>query len=286
MDTIKNLWRMLFVWWTAPIAGRRGSRKLNKMVRKNKKMQDPNYYPFDERMKLLRKKMRGVAKRAGVKVIVEGEENLPKGAGWLVANHTSNFDGVWLSNAVGHKLNLLPIGRDDLIKSKMVSGYINGVEGKYLDRTSPRQALQVLDATAQLAKAKNRAVVIFPEGTRSLTGELLDFKNGSFRFPQKYFLPIIPVTIMGTLEAKKWWQLKTRVVKVKINKTIKAIEHSKIPTDILGTRIRNQMQADLDEWMKGLTKKELDYHNKLVEEARTKMEEKAKKLEAQGIPQS
>ncbi len=283
MDRIKNLIRISMVWWTAPLAGRRGSRKLNKWVKKNRKMQDPNLYPYDERMALLRKKLKGVMKRAGVRVEVEGIENLPKGAGWLVANHTSNFDAVWLVNAISYKLDLLPIARDDLKQSKMASGYINGVDGLYLDRKSPRQALQLLEGAAQLAKNRNRVVVIFPEGTRSLTGEVLDFKNGSFRFPQKYFLPIIPVTIMGTLEAKKWWIPKTKVVTVKINKTIKAIEHSKIPTDILGNRIRTQMIDDLDKWTKSLTPKQLAYHNKLVEENRKIDAKKNEALRAQGI---
>ncbi len=283
MDRIKNIIRLCFVWFTAPIAGRRGSKKLNKMIKKNKKMQDPNLYPYDERMRYLRKKLKGIMRRAGVRVEVIGEENIPKGSGWVVANHTSNFDGVWIVNALAYKLDLLPIARDDLKTSKMVSGYINGAEGMYLDRVSPRQALNVLEGSAQLAKNKNRAVVIFPEGTRQLTGEVGEFKNGSFRFPQKYFLPIIPITIMGTLEAKKWYIPKTKVVTVKVNKPIKAIEHSKIPTDILGNRIRKQMIEDLEEWKKSLSKKELEYHNKLVEQNRVINEKKNEKLREQHI---
>ncbi len=285
MDRFKNIIRLSVCWWTAPLAGRHGSRRLNKMVRKNKKMQDPNFFPYEERMSYLRKKVRGIVKRSGFRVEVEGIDNLPKGAGWIVANHTSNFDPVILVEAIGHKLNLMPVGRDDLKKSKMASGYMNGIEGVYLDRKSPRQALQMFEGAAQLAKAKNRALVIFPEGTRSLTGELLEFKNGSFRFPQKYFLPIIPITITGTLEARKWWIPKTKVVKVKINKTIKAIEHSKIPTDILGTRIRNQMLEDIENWKKSLTKEELDYHNQLIKENIDKMKAKEERLKEQGIVQ-
>ncbi len=283
MDTIKNIIRISFAWWTAPLAGRKGSKKLKKMVKKNKKMQDPNLYPYDERMRYLRKKMKGVMKRAGVRVEVEGIENLPKTSGWLVANHTSNFDAVWIVNALSHKLDLLPIARDDLQKSKMAGGYLIGVEGLFLDRKSPRQALGMLEASAQIAKAKNRTVVIFPEGTRQLTGEVGEFKHGSFRFPQKYHLPIVPITIMGTLEAKKWWKAKTRVVTIKVNKTIKAIEHSKIPTEILSNRIRTRMIEDLENWKNNLSPKELAYHNKLVEENRKINEKKNKKLKEQHI---
>ncbi len=283
MDTIKNLIRLMFAWWTAPIAGRRGSKKLNKMIKKNKKMQDPNLYPFEERYKYARKKAAGISKRAGVKVVVDGIDNLPKGAAWIVANHTSNFDGVWLLDGIGHKLEIVPIVRDDVKKSRMASGYFNGLDAMFLDRTSPRQALQLLEGAAQYGKNKNRAIVIFPEGTRSLTGELLDFKNGSFKFPQKYFLPIVPITILGTLEARVWWKPKTRIVTLKIGKTIKAIEHSKIPTDILGNRIRNEIKNNINDWNSKLSKSEKEYHEKLVKKSKASMDKKTAKLAKQGI---
>ncbi|BDU67686.1 MAG: 1-acyl-sn-glycerol-3-phosphate acyltransferase [Candidatus Tyloplasma litorale] len=272
IDFFKNIFRVKVFWFTGFLAGWNGSRKLNKWVKKNKKQQDPNLHPFEERVQYHRKKMRGIIKRAGIKVEVEGEENLPRGGGaWIVPNHTSNFDGVILSVAISNKLNLVPIAKEELKTSKLTSGYFNGVDGMFLDRKSPRKALALLEGAAQYAKQKNRAVVIFPEGERSLTGELLEFKNGLFRFPQKYFLPIVPITILGTLEARKVFSLRTRTVKVIINKTIKPINHSKLPTELIGRRIKEQMQKDIDNWTSKLSPKELKRHQKIVEKSKIKM---------------
>jgi 1-acyl-sn-glycerol-3-phosphate acyltransferase len=49
----------------------------------------------------------------------------------------------------------------------------------------------------------SKGICIFPEGSRSFSTELLEFKPASFKFPQKFYLPIVPVTIAGTLQARK-----------------------------------------------------------------------------------
>jgi len=104
---------------------------------------------------------------------------------------------------MSNKVNLTPVAKKELTNSKMTKGYFTTTDGFMLDRSSPRQALQLLTGAAKFAKESNRGIVIFPEGTRSLTGELLEFKSGSFKFAQKFYLPIVPVTITGTLQARK-----------------------------------------------------------------------------------
>ncbi len=271
MDFIKNLIRLSIIWLTIPLVTYHGSRKLNKWVKKNKREQDPNLYPFEKRFEYHRKKMRGLTKRFGLKIVVEGTDNIPKGAVFVTPNHTSNLDGAILSVALSHKLQIIPVAKDDLKDNKFVKGYFTGVDGMFLDRKSPRQALTLLDGASQYAKQKNRALVIFPEGKRSLSGEILDFRNGLLKFPQKYFLPILPITILGTLESKHPWSFKTRIINVIVHKPIKAIEHSKLPTDIIGKKLRDQMIKDLNNWKKSLTKKQLKKHEKLSAKGSKKM---------------
>lgn len=271
MDIIKNIFRMSVIWFTLPLAAYNGSRKLHKWNKKNIKEQDPSLFPFEKRVTYHRKKMKGILKRFGIKVVVEGLDNIPKGAVWIIPNHTSNLDGAILSFALGHKINLVPVAKLNLKHNRWVRGYFTGVDGMFLDRKSPRQSISLLDGAAQYAKSKNRGIVIFPEGKRSLSGEVLEFKNGLFKFPQKYFLPILPVTITGTLEAKTPWSFKTRIVNVKIHKTIKPIEHSKIPTEIISKKIREGMIKDLEAWKKTLTKKQLKKHQKLSDKGLKKI---------------
>ena len=279
MDFIKNIIRMSIVWFTFPLVTWWGSRKLTKQVKKNKKEQDPNLYPFDERWKYLRKKSKGILKRNGVKVEVEGMENIPKGGAWITPNHTSNLDGIYLTVGLGGKSELVPVAKDVLKDSKMFKGYFIGADALFLDRSSIRQNLNLLNGAAQYAKERKRSVVIFPEGTRSLTGELLDFKNGLFKFPQKYFLPIVPVTILGTLQARNPFSFKTRIVKIIVSKPIKPINHSKMPTDILGKKIKKAIQTNIDDYIKSLSEKELSKLNKIKKISVKKEEKKNIKLD-------
>ncbi|NQX83287.1 MAG: 1-acyl-sn-glycerol-3-phosphate acyltransferase [Mycoplasmataceae bacterium] len=280
MDTVKNIFRMCVIWLTLPLVAYHGSRKLHKWNKKNKKEQDPNIHPFKERIAYHRKKMKGVVKRFGIKIIIDGIDNIPKGAVWITPNHTSNLDGVYLSCALGSKLDLIPVAKKNLKENKFVRGYFTGIDGMFLDRKSPRQSLSLLDGASQYAKSKNKAITIFPEGMRSLSGEVLEFKNGLFKFPQKYFLPILPVTIVGTLEAKTPWSFKTRIVKVIVHKPIKPIEHSKIPTEIISKRIRGLIIEDLKIWKKSLTKKQFEKHIKLSNEGAKKFEKNNSKEES------
>jgi 1-acyl-sn-glycerol-3-phosphate acyltransferase len=41
-------------------------------------------------------------------------------------------------------------------------------------------------------------MIVFPEGTRGYTGEPLQYLGGVYKIPQKFFLNIQPITIMGT----------------------------------------------------------------------------------------
>lgn len=280
MDFIKNIFRISVAWFTFPIAAWNGSRKSNKWIKKNKKNQDPSLHPFDERYEYIRTKAKGILRRAGITVEVEGQDNIPRGGSWIVPNHSSNLDGIYLLKSIGSKSNLMPVAKEEIKKSKMFKGYFYGADAIFLDRDSLRQNLTILEGATQYAKNHNRGLVIFPEGTRSFSTELLDFKNGLFKFPQKYFLPIVPVTITGTLQAKRFWWLKTRTVKVIIHKPIKAIEHSKLPTNILGDRVKNIIQKELTKYEKQLSKKELEVFESLREKGRKQNKNKKETKEA------
>ena len=54
-------------------------------------------------------------------------------------------------------------------------------------------------------------MIFFVEGTRTLTGELQEFKKGAFHFAVDHRLPVLPTAIRGSFAAlakRPWWRLQ------------------------------------------------------------------------------
>jgi 1-acyl-sn-glycerol-3-phosphate acyltransferase len=77
-----------------------------------------------------------------------------------------------------------------------------------------------LEAMARCRKALERqvSVMIFPEGTRSKTAELLPFKDGAFRLAIESGVPILPLAVSGTSTALKKhdWRFGKSVAEVRV----------------------------------------------------------------------
>jgi len=126
---------------------------------------------------------------------IVGVEGLRKGKGYvLVANHSSLADIACLF-VLNHQFKWL--AKKSLFKipflgwSMAVMGYIPLERGKYGSiRVSYQKALEWLE--------KGLSVLIFPEGTRSRSGEMGHFKSGAFRLALESGRPIVPIVLAGT----------------------------------------------------------------------------------------
>ena len=67
----------------------------------------------------------------------------------------------------------------------------------FLDRSNSRAAMRSLEE-AKKKLVNGTSVVVFPEGTRSKTGEVGQFKRGAFKLALELGLPILPVTLINT----------------------------------------------------------------------------------------
>ena len=66
-----------------------------------------------------------------------------------------------------------------------------------IDRENPRNAIKTINAAAARMKAHACSYGIYPEGTRTRTGKLLEFKPGAFKTAQKAHVPVVVVAAEG-----------------------------------------------------------------------------------------
>ncbi len=141
-----------------------------------------------------------VVDKLGVAVNVIGAENIPADHNYMVyANHQSMMDVPGLCYAFRNQ-QLGFISKKEWAKWPIMGKAISYTRSIFLDRGNPREAVKVLKESSELLK-RGFNVAIFPEGTRSKSGIMGEFKHGTLKFAQKGKVPIIPVTVDGGYRA-------------------------------------------------------------------------------------
>ena len=137
-----------------------------------------------------------LADKLKIKIEVFGEENIPdNGPVYIVSNHQSYADILMLFYAV-RKFQIGFIAKSDFRKYKTFTKCIELTRSLYLDRGEPRKAIKTMNEAAELMR-EGFSLVLFPEGTRSRSSAMNEFKAGGFKAAQKAGVPILPVTVEG-----------------------------------------------------------------------------------------
>ncbi|MDI3279857.1 MAG: lysophospholipid acyltransferase family protein [Bacillota bacterium] len=141
---------------------------------------------------------------------VLGAENLPRrGGALLAANHVSLLDPVVLGAAVRRRVYFM--AKEELFRHPLLAALIRSLGAFPVRRgTADRRALN--RATQLLAQGK--VVGIFPEGTRSLDGQLQPPYAGVALLASRTGVPVIPAAILGTqnlLTKKGGFKVLTRL---------------------------------------------------------------------------
>ena len=133
----------------------------------------------------------------GSVIKISGIENIPVSGGVLfVSNHQSNFDIPILIGFVPRDKGF--IAKAELAKIPVFSMWMRALGCVIINRNDARQSLETLTLAAEKLK-EGHSLVIFPEGTRSSDGKLGRFKAGSLKLALHARVPIVPVTIKGSM---------------------------------------------------------------------------------------
>src|ERR1051325_2108229 len=133
---------------------------------------------------------------------VSGLENLPKrGAMIFCANHTSHLDAAAILAALPRNiaLDVTTVAARDVWGGTPLRCLVSRVTTNALevDRDADfAGGVRMLSAVL----AENRPIILFPEGRRSLDGELVEFKEGAAMLAIRNGVPIVPIHIDGAHE--------------------------------------------------------------------------------------
>ena len=134
---------------------------------------------------------------AGIRVRVEGRENVPAGQACIfMANHVSNLDPPGLIPRIPGRTAAFA---KRAIFNIPVFGYCMKL-GEFIpvDRTGNASSAQESVAAARRVLEKGLHITTFVEGTRSKDGRMLPFKKGPFYLAKETGAPCIPVSVYGT----------------------------------------------------------------------------------------
>lgn len=179
-----------------------------------------------------------------IRVRLSGEEKLPDGRFLLVSDHRSNFDPIVTWHVLKSR-DISFISKQENFAIPWFGRIIRKCCCLSIDRENPRNALVTIQKAADLIKDNQVSVGVYPEGTRSKSGELLPFHNGVLKIAQKAGVPIVIVAVTGTEFIHKNCPWHRTNVYVDIIDVIPAEEVMSERTSELGQRIHKELNFHL-----------------------------------------
>ena len=171
----------------------------------------------------------GILIISGIRVKITGLENIDRKAVYVFAsNHSSQIDITALQWGVPNRLSM--IFKKELARIPFFGWQLYLGPYVVVDRKDPQAAIKSLKKAKKVMDEKKISVLVFPEGTRSKTGEVQSFKRGAFYLASHSGYPIVPITVNGTnkIMPKGSFRLKSGTIYLHFDKPI--------PTDSTKTK--------------------------------------------------
>lgn len=145
---------------------------------------------------------RRLVEQAGIVIETAGRQHLVPGETYVVmSNHQSHYDIPVVFQALSIPVRM--VAKTELFRipvfgrAMLDSGFIE------LDRSNRRRAMESLKLAGKRIREDHLSIWIAPEGTRSKDGRVAEFKTGGFHLAREAGVPILPVTLDGTMRVHR-----------------------------------------------------------------------------------
>lgn len=161
----------------------------------------------------------------GIRVRVEGAENIPADVCVFAANHISTVDPLAFVPAIPRRVSLLV--KRELFSVPILASAMRLARFVAVDRGDPEAAAASVDTAVARIK-EGLSFAVYPEGTRSRDGRLRPFKKGAFVMAIQTGAPVVPVSISGAqhLMRKGDWALHPGDVTVRFGSAVDASQYT------------------------------------------------------------
>lgn len=155
-----------------------------------------------------------------------------------VCNHQSNLDIPVIVSALHMDVGF--VAKKEMKSWPFFNIWMRKSKCVFLNRENPREGIKDIKKAVKVIK-EGYPIVIFPEGERTLDGEILRFKKGSFKLATETNGIIIPLTLKGTFDIQKrgeWKMKRNQLVTVVVDEPIYVSSLSKEELKDLSTTVR------------------------------------------------
>lgn len=182
---------------------------------------------------------------SGTDVVLENADVIdPERPQILVSNHLSWFDVLALAAMLPGRY--IFVAKRELESIPVFGRAVAACGHVFIDRDDRGRAVESLARARERLEERSPTIIMFPEGTRSMSGALQPFKKGAFVLAIQAGVDIVPAAISGSREVmrKGSWLIHPGSIRVRFGEPISvqglAVEH------------RNQLTARAHEAVAGL----------------------------------
>ena len=175
----------------------------------------------------------------GVKVRIEGKENLPDGPYILAAKHQSWGDGIIIYPEIR---DLTFVTGDHLAKFPLVGGILEKLGAIVIDTCGGGdRKVRSLEEGLVTAKSEGRRVLIYPEGHLAPPGKHFRYKAGVWHMQRETNLPVVPVASnLGAFWTQQDIRKRSGTATVRILSPLE----SGLPKDLFLERLTTQIETE------------------------------------------
>lgn len=179
-----------------------------------------------------------------IKIVMIGKEKIKDIPAFLfISNHQSNLDPICQIGSYGRP-DLTYIMKDSIMKVPLIGNWLHSAGHLPLDRENNRNAVITIQKSVKRVQ-QGYPIGAYPEGTRSKSKDLGDFKDGLFKVATKAKEPIVVTIIDNAYRVKSRFPWRCTKILLKVCRIIPYEEYQNMNTHEISAMVREIITSEL-----------------------------------------